>query len=203
MSENGGNWRAKWWELPPLILHPFGRSVEAAALFDSVKLSMHLAGLSDPGPDKEPLLRGRCTEFRMLCLLGKDVMRWVGQCVDFTRRDAELTAAGIKAQSFTDLLVNHTPLGVATRFENWGVGDYRRILSRAVGINAVFANPPDFGVISADFLEDYYAYADCLFACYQRREPFTGLGAESFGFALYTSDEYMSTLGCGPDGGAA
>ena len=73
------------------------------------------------------------------------------------------------------------------------------ILSRAIGVNAVFPNPPDFGVISAGFLEDYYAYADSLFACYRGLTPFTPLEPASFGFALYTSDEYLSTIGSGLD----
>ena len=72
--------------------------------------------------------------------------------------------------------------------------DYRRVLSRAIGVNAVFPDPPDFGVISAEFLEDYYAYADSLFACYQRLTPFARLEPASFGFSLYTSDEYLSRL---------
>jgi hypothetical protein len=156
--------------------------------------------MGEPGLEKEPLLRGRYVEFRMLSLVGKDVMRWIAQCVDFACRDAVLAHAGIRPQSFADLLVNRTPPAVAARFEKWGVSDYRRVLSRAIGVNSVFPNPPDFGVISAGFLEDYYAYSDSLFACYRALTPFTQLEPSSFGFGLYTSDEYLSTIGCRPDG---
>ena len=193
------SWHGRWWDLPPLILHPFGRGLEASASFDSIKLALLLGGMGEPGLEKEPLLRGRYTEFRMLSLAGKDVMRWIAQCVDFTSRDEVLTNAGIQPQSFADLLVNRTPPGVAARFEKWGVIDYRRVLSRGIGVNAVFPNPPDFGVISAGFLEEYYAYADSLFACYLGLTPFTPLEPASFGFALYTSDEYLSTIGCAQD----
>lgn len=195
----GSPLQGKWWDLPPLILHPFGRGVEASASFDSIRLALYLSGMGEPGVDKEPLLRGRYTEFRMLCLIGKDVMRWIGQCVDFTSRDRALAVAGIRQQSFADLLVNRTPAVVGARFETWGVIDYHRILARAIGINTVFPVPPDFTVISPAFLEDYYAYADSLFACYLRLEPFVRLEPESFGFSLYTSDEYLSTLHCGLD----
>lgn len=182
-----------------MILHPFGRGVDTTAAFDSIKLSLSLGGIGEPGLEKEPLLRARYAEFRMLCLVGKDTMRWIAQCVDFAGRDEALANAGIRSQSFADFLVNRTPPGVAARFQSWGVTDYRRIVSRAIGVNAVFPNPPDFGVISTAFLEEYCAYADCLFACYQGLTPFTRLELASFSFALYTSDEYLSTIGCGLD----
>jgi|SRR5580658_332895 len=192
-------WHGRWWDLPPLILHPFDRGLDAASALDSIKLSLHLGGMGEPGVDKEPLLRGRYAEFRILSLVGKDVMRWIAQCVDFSGRDETLANAGIRQQSFADLLVNRTPPAVGARFESWGVIDYRRILSRAIGVNAVFPNPPDYSVLSTEFLEDYYAYADSLFACYRALTPFTPLEPASFGFSLYTSDEYLSTLAHGLD----
>src|ERR1700690_1638660 len=116
------------WDLPPLILHPFDRGVDAAASVDSIKLALYLGGMGEVGWEKEPLLRGRYAEFRMLCFTGKDVMRWVAQCVDFASRDEALACGGIAPQSFSDLLVNRTPPAVAERFESWGVTDYRRVL---------------------------------------------------------------------------
>ena len=164
-----------------MILHPFG----------------HRAG--GPAVEKEPRQSARYAEFRMVALTGKDVMRWMEQCVDFVGRDPALAEAGIRAQSFADLLVRRTPPAVASRFESWGVTDYRRIVSRAIGINAVFPQPPDFRVLSAEFLDSYPLYADSLFQCYQGLTPFTALDSASFGFSLYTSDEYMSALGCRVD----
>jgi hypothetical protein len=199
MNQSGENpWHGRWWDLPPLILHPFDRGLDASSVMDSIRLSLHLNGMANDA-DKEPLLRARYTEFRMLSLTGKDVMRWIAQCTDFASRDAALAQAGIQPQSFADLLVNHTPPAVAARFEKWGVVDYRRIVSRAIGVNAVFPEPPGFALISAAFLENYYAYSDSLFTCYQALTPFTALDPKSFGFALYTSDEYMGTIGCVPD----
>jgi len=192
-----GAWTGRWWDLPPLILHPFDRGLEASAILDSIKLSLQLGGLIEPVVEKERLLRGRYAEFRMLCLVGKDVQRWTAQCMDFAGRDEVLAQAGFRQQSFADLLVNQTPAGVAARFASWGVVDYRRIVSRGIGIHSVFPMPPEYGVVSAEFLEDYYAYADALFNCYQDLAPFARLDTQSFGFSLFTSDEYLSTLDCG------
>jgi hypothetical protein len=122
----------RWWELPPMILYPFGRGLNASAVLDSMKLTLHLNGMGEPGLDKEPLLRGRYAEFRMLSLVGKDVMRWIAQCADFIGRDDLLAHAGIRPPSFADLLLNRTPPAVAARLETWGVSDYRRVVSRAI-----------------------------------------------------------------------
>jgi len=192
--------RGRVWDLPPLILHPFGQGLEAATILHSAKLDLELHGLSvpdDAGDAREVLLRARYGEFRMLCLVGKDLMRWIRQCMDFVSRDEALAQAGIREQSFADLLVNRTPATVADRFESWGVIDYRRILSRGIGLVAVFPTPPPYGAVSAEFLADYYSYADGLFACHQTVALFTPLPRESFGVSLYTSDEYLSTLGGG------
>jgi len=193
------SWRGRWWELPPLILHPFGSGIDAPTAFDSIKLAIHMAGMGEPNMEKEPLLRARYAEFRVLALVGKDVMRWIAQCVDFAARDEVLALGGTRPQSFADLLVNYTPPAVARRFESWGVADYRRIVARGIGINAVFPEPPAYEMIASEFLEDYYAYADSLYTCYLRLTRFTQLEPASFGFSLYTSNEYLSTLRCASD----
>ena len=131
-------WQGLHWELPPLILHPFDRGRDCSWALGSIRLSLLLSGLADAELEKEPLLRARFLEFRMLCLIGKDVMRWLAQCDDFAARDQALASSGICPQSFADLLINRTPPEVAGRFESWAVSDFRRILSRAIGINAVF-----------------------------------------------------------------
>jgi hypothetical protein len=192
-------WQGRSWDLPPLILYPFDRALDSAALLDSIKLSLYRGGMAETDLEKEPLLRGRYTEFRMLCLVGKDVMRWIGQCMDFAGRDEVLARAGMVPQSFAALLVQCTPPPVAARFESWGVSGYHQVLSRAIGVSSVFANPPDYGVIAAEFLEQYYVYADRLFACYMALAPSSPFDAARFRFSLYTSDEYLHTLDCGLD----
>jgi hypothetical protein len=200
MTESADSrWHGQRWDLPPLILYPFDRALDSAALLDSIRLSLYRNGLADPDPETERLLRGRYTEFRMLCLVGKDIMRWIGQCIDFAGRDEVLARAGIVPQNFADLLVHRTPDAVGARFESWGVPGYRQVLLRAIGVTAVFPTPPDYGTISAEFLEQYYAYADQLFACYMSLAAFSPFDPGRFRFALFTSDEYLNTMKSGLD----
>jgi hypothetical protein len=182
------------WTLPPLILYPLGGVSAAEAAVDSMRLSLLMAGLGEPDQDRERLLRGRYGEFRMVCLVGKDLMRWIRQCTDFVSRDEVLARAGIQEQSFADLLVNQTPPSVAARMASWGVNDYRGIFRRGIGINAVFPEPPPYGVVSAEFLENCYSFCDSMFACYQSLRQFARLEAGEFEVSLFTSDEYLSTI---------
>src|SRR5580692_6325741 len=77
------SWLGRQWDLPPMILHPFDRGMDISAAVNSIKLALLLGGMGEAALDKEPLLRGRYAEFRMLSLVGKDVMRWIAQCADF------------------------------------------------------------------------------------------------------------------------
>src|SRR6476619_5882611 len=100
------------WDLPPLILHPFQERVSPSALLDNSKAALMLSGLlpsdgSDPDELRRRLLAGRYGEIRMLFYLGKDLLRWIDQCVEWAQRVPELQAAGVCRQSFSDLLVGH------------------------------------------------------------------------------------------------
>ena len=92
------------WELPPLILHPFNERVEPSTLLQSSKASLMLSGLiPDEGVDREGLKRrlllGRYAEMRMLFYLGKDVFRWLDQCLEWAQREPELAAMEIRRPS--------------------------------------------------------------------------------------------------------
>jgi hypothetical protein len=187
----------KEWELPPLILHPFNHDADQTKLLESIRLSMYTHGFLELEKQKEweaVLLEGRYSEFRMLCFIGKDLTRWIRQCADFTGRDDALKHAGIREQSFADLLVHRTPARAADRFEAWGVADFRRIFRRAIGLNAVFPHPPAYAVLSTDFLVNCYAYADALFVTYQSVKSFTRIEPERFHFSVYTSAEYANLI---------
>jgi len=74
--------------LPPLILHPFNERVPPSALLENSKAALMLSGLipndgSDQEDLKRRLLAGRYSEIRMLYFLGKDVFRWIEQCVEW------------------------------------------------------------------------------------------------------------------------
>src|SRR5215472_610649 len=98
----GNRWRsvmtslgATVWELPPLILHPFNERMPPSALLDNSKAALMLSGLipsdgTDPESLKTRLLAGRYSEIRMLFFLGKDVFRWIDQCMEWSERVPEL-----------------------------------------------------------------------------------------------------------------
>ncbi|MBM3768079.1 MAG: hypothetical protein FJW32_22070, partial [Acidobacteria bacterium] len=75
------------WKLPPLILHPFSDASGPNKLVESSRASMMLQGML---PNNEfsiseldrRLLEGRYCEIRMLYYVGKDLVRWVEQCMD-------------------------------------------------------------------------------------------------------------------------
>ena len=200
MTEEAGSKRL--WELPPVILHPFNNGADAGAILASIRLSLsedilHVPDGSDMAEARQRILHGKYCEFRMLCFIGRDLKRWILQCTDFVLRDALLANTGIREQSFSDLLVKRTPPSVVARFESWGVVDYHRILRRAIGIGAIFPYPPEYTLLTTDFLENCGAFADILFACYQELTSFRALAPEQFRFALYTSGEYISAMEVG------
>ena len=76
------------WELPPLILHPFNERVPPSALLENSRAALICRVYPNDGTDaddlKRRLLDGRYSERRMLFFLGKDVFRWIGQCLEWS-----------------------------------------------------------------------------------------------------------------------
>ena len=187
------------WALPPLILHPFNERVPPSALLENSKAALMLSGLiPTDGTEEEALRRrvlsGRYSELRMLYFLGKDVLRWMEQCVEWSARVPEFQDADIHLQSFAGLLTTSPPDLVRQKLVGWGVADYISIFSRAIGLNAVFADPPAIGSLSEEFLRGYHRYADHLFRCYMEAQPHLALQCANFHFELYASGEYSRML---------
>ncbi len=187
------------WELPPLILHPFNERVPPSALLENSKAALMLSGLMpSEGQDQEELKRrllsGRYAELRMLYFLGKDVLRWVDQCVEWAERLPELQDLEIHRQSFASLLTKSAPEGVKEKLLRWGVADYVSIFSRAIGINTVFSQPPAVDAIAEEFLRNYHRCADALYRCYLDSQAHEPLLAANFRFDLYASGEYSRML---------
>jgi len=130
----------------------------------------------------------------MLFFLGKDVFRWTGQCVEWAERIPAFQGTEIHGQSFASLLTTSPPEGVKEKLTRWGVLDYVSIFSRAIGLNAMFAEPPVFECLAEEFLRNYHRYADRLYQCYMNAEPHCALDAKKFGFELYASGEYSRIL---------
>ena len=186
-------------ELPPLILHPFSDQSGPGKLLDSSRASLMLNGLVPPDDSSEDeltrrLLDGRLCEIRMLFFVGKDLLRWISQCMESVSTIEELRGAGIRDQSFADLLVQNPPQVVKDKLRGWGVLDFRSIFSRAIGLNTIFSQPPSADQVSEEFIRNYYRYADHLFACRQQMQPFTELNPANFHFEIYASGEYSRML---------
>jgi hypothetical protein len=187
------------WDLPPLILHPFNEHVPPSTLLDNSKAALMLSGLiPDEGVDRDELSRrllaGRYSEIRMLFFLGKDVFRWIDQCLDWLERVPELHNTELHHQSFAGLLTQNPPPPVTEKLIGWGVADYVAIFSRAIGLNSLFVAPPPPEMLAVDFLRNYHHYADSLFHCYMDSQPHRRIDARNFRFQLYASGEYSRLL---------
>jgi len=186
-------------KLPPLILHPFADAQGPAKLVESSRANLMLQGLLPQGDFsaeelERRLLEGRFCEIRMLFYVGKDVDRWIEQCLEFVERDEALAGLGYQYQSFADFLVNRPPKPVKDKLKRWGVADYRAIFSRAIAIRSIFAEAPLPENLTTHFIRHYYRYADQIFECRQRTAGYPVIAPEQFDFDLYASAEYARIL---------
>ena len=113
--------------LPPLILHPFAEAGGQDKLKESQRASLMLQGLLPPGETTEEdldraLLDGRYSEILMLFYVGKDLVRWIEQCLEHIARQPDLGTAASATKVSPRMLVNHTP---ARCRPNCGAGESR------------------------------------------------------------------------------
>jgi len=187
------------WQMPPLILHPFNERVSPGTLMENSKAALMLSGLiPSEGIDREELKRrlltGRHSEIRMLYFLGKDVFRWIGQCMEIAERTPELESTSVKRQSFAGLLTASPPEPVREKLIRWGVADYPAVFARAIGLNTLFAEPPEFQALAEDFLRHYHSTAGLLYRSFIDAEPHRKIDGKHFQFDLYASGEYTKML---------
>jgi len=187
-------------QLPPLILHPFSGGGSVDELLEGSRASLALQGLieaegycQDESELERRVLNGRYQEIRMLVFLGKDLFRWLQQCVDSMERSPRADPR-INEQSFATLLVDSPPAAVRSKLEQWGVTDRRAIFSRAIGVNSLFRQPPPIGCLSPTLLKNYHRFADYAYICFQHLRPFLELDPKGFDFGIYASDEYARIL---------
>ncbi len=186
-------------KLPPLILHPFADAGGPEKLVESSRASLVLQGLLPAGDRntqdvERTLLEGRFCEIRMLFYVGKDLLRWIEQCLELVERTPELAGTGIKYQSFAAYLVGHTPEAVQAKLKKWGVSDYRAIFSRALGLSAVFGEVPQREMLTDEFIRHYYRYADQLFQIRQGEAVFSDISELGFELEIFASGEYSRML---------
>ena len=185
--------------LPPLILHPFADAAGPSRLVESSRASLKLQGLLPAGEATREeldnaLLEGRYSELRMLFYVGKDLTRWIEQCLEFVGRSQDRMPHGITYQSFASLLVQHAPVAVEAKLRKWGVADYKSIFSRALGLQFLFADVPARQFLADEFVRNYFRYADQLFNLKQNECDFTSVATGDFTFELYSSGEYSRML---------
>lgn len=190
--------RDRKFSLPPLILHPFADASGPERLVESSRASLALQGLLPSGVNTQEeldrkVLEGRYCEIRMLFYVGRDVIRWVDQCMEQIERNREIFP-GIQRQSFIAMLVQNPPGLVQHKLRKWGVADYRAIFSRAVGLNSLFAKVPPRDTLSDDFIRNYFRFADQLYTMAQGQCSHTPIDPVDVQFELYSSGEYSRML---------
>jgi hypothetical protein len=181
--------------LPPLILHPFTEAAATVRMLENARASLEMMrdGKESQGLDDQ-VLDGRFTEMRMLFYVGKDVCRWLEQCVDYCGRAPELEGMDLPAQSFAQLLIEQTPADVAAKLRGWGVVEYARIFSRSIGLYNQFREPPAAGILQPSYLRSYHRYADFAYAAWRELRKSARLPVEQFPFTLFASGEYAKML---------
>jgi hypothetical protein len=186
-------------KLPPLILHPFADQSGPGKVVESSRASLMLQGLLPAGQQtsedlERTLLEGRYQEVRMLFYVGKDILRWVGQCMEHVSRHPEMQAAAFQPQSFAAYLVQNPPAEVSSKLKKWGVSNHKSIFSRALGLNVILADMPPQEVFSPDFLRNYHRYADQMFHTHLGQAPFADPETLGFDFEIFASGEYSRML---------
>jgi len=185
--------------LPPLILHPLSEPAGAGKLMERSRANLMMQGLLPSGEKSQEdldrtLLDGRYSEIRMLFYVGKDVGRWIEQSLDYCERQPDLRDIGILHQSLAALLIHHSPAPVQAKLRKWGVGDFRSIFTRAIGLNAVLADIPPREYLSDEFIRNYYRYADSMFQSRQTQISFPDISQLGFDFDIFASGEYSRML---------
>jgi hypothetical protein len=185
--------------LPPLILHPFAAAGGRDKLEESQRATLMMQGLLPAGDRTaddldRALLDGRFSEILMLFYVGKDVVRWIEQCLEHIARQPDLRNSEIRFQSFAEMLVNHTPPGVQAKLRRWQVADYRSIFMRAIAMNTLLATAPERHSLSEEFVRNYYRYADQMFTARQSQGTFASVQDLGFEFEIFASGEYSKML---------
>lgn len=186
-------------KLPPLILHPFADSSSPGKLMQGSRASLMLQGLL-PNDEfslaqlQELLVEGKVCEIRMLYYVGKDLLRWIDQCVEVTKSEMISPADEYDHRSFAEFLINDTPLDVTDKLKVWGVQDYRSIFGRAIGLNSILALAPEREHLADEFIRSYHYYSDQLYTAWRNLQSYNEIPPNTFTFELYASAEYSRIL---------
>ena len=128
----------------------------------------------------------------MLCLIGKDLNRWLEQCIEAVSGDPN--SARLSESRFIAALLFAPPTEVLDKLRGWGVINFQLIFSRAIGLNAVFPHPPSAGDVSEPFLRVFHKYADALCGVRLGSSDTEVAREDAFTFQIYASGEYSTYL---------
>jgi hypothetical protein len=167
------------YELPPLILHPITKHGEPLPEGSASDIESCRA-------------EARRIEMKMLCFLGKDLNRWLEQCLELAAADPDL--GDLREGTLLDLLVKDPPESVAAKMHSWGVTDFRAIFARALGLNAAFPHPPSREQIGESFARNFARYSDALYRARRQSLPEAQVETQRFHFEVYASGEYARLL---------
>lgn len=184
--------------LPPLILHPFSTNDDAKVLVESSRANLILRGMLPNGRESRndldrQFLAGRYAEIKMLFYIGKDLVRWIEQCVEAAGKETP-QAPKPTFESFTALLLSQPPDSVKTKLLSWGVVDFVALFRRALGLHQIFQDVPGPESFTEHFLRHYHQYADQWIGSRMERQPYPEISADSFTFDLFASGEYTQML---------
>jgi hypothetical protein len=185
--------------LPPLILHPFSTPEDTSVLVESSRASLALQGFlpQEDTPVEEldrRLLRGRYAELRMLYYIGKDLLRWMDQCLETVQMEEAYAGREFRPETFGVFLIDYIPAHVRTKLEGWGVLDFTALFRRGIGLHSVLSDLPPQPTFSLDFLRRYHRYVDAWYEQRLRDTSFDRAQAGEFTFDLFASGEYTLML---------
>ena len=187
------------YKLPPLILHPFSGPEDAAVLMESSKASLALQGLLPHCEESHEvldgqLLKGRYAELRMLYYIGKDLIRWMEQCVESVEASGEFLNRQFRPETFGIILVQQIPDPVRRKLEGWGVLDFSALFRRSIGFHSIFREFPTQESLSPDFLRKYHRHLDQWFEYRMRESAYDRPQPSQFSFDLFASGENSMLL---------
>jgi hypothetical protein len=185
--------------LPPLILHPFSKSEDSSMLEEGSRASLTLQGfLPRESVSLEELWQrlslGRYAELRMLYYIGKDLMRWLGQCVETVEASGFFSGRLIRPETFAVFLIEGMPTHVQAKLEGWGVVDFCSLFRRAIGLHSVLNELPPPEAFVGEFLRVYHRFVDAWYEQRLRETAFDRPRPDEFTFDLYASGEYTLIL---------
>ena len=187
------------YRLPPLILHPFSGPEDASVLMESARASMALQGWVPTCEESQEvldrqLLKGRYAELRMLYYIGKDLTRWMEQCVESVEASGDFQSARLRPETFGIILVQQIPDAVRQKLESWGVLDFSALFRRSIGFHSIFREFPTQESLSPDFLRKYHRHLDQWFEYRMRESAYDRPQPSQFSFDLFASGEYTMLL---------